>query len=84
MIESFQVHQLVNQHVIADGGRHQDEPPVQRNVAVAATGAPPGSLIADAHPGDRQSMLRRHLEQPRWQLDARALAQGCSLVRAKC
>jgi hypothetical protein len=29
-------------------------------------------------------MLRGHLEQPGWQLDARALAQGCSLVDAKC
>jgi hypothetical protein len=36
MIEAAEVHQLVDKHVIADGGGHQDETPVQGDLAVTA------------------------------------------------
>jgi len=33
VIESSEMHQLVDQDVVADGVRHQHEPPVQTDVA---------------------------------------------------
>jgi hypothetical protein len=36
MIEAAEVHQLVDEHVIADGRGHQDKAPVQGDLAVTA------------------------------------------------
>jgi len=80
MIEAFQVHQLVNQHVIAHRRRHQDESPIERNVAVTATRSPARALIADADPRHGQPVLSGNLHQPQWQLRPRPLTQRRSLV----
>ena len=36
MIEAPEVHQFVDEHVIADGRGHQDETPVQGDLAITA------------------------------------------------
>lgn len=83
MIEAFQVHQLVNQYVIAHGRRHQDQSPIERDVAVTTTRSPARALIADAHPRDGQSVLSGNLHQPQRQLRPRPLAQRRSLLRSE-
>ena len=75
MIEPPQVHQLVDEHVIAHIRRHQDQTPVQGNVSVAPARSPSRALIADADTGDRQTLLGRDLMQPRGQFRARPLTQ---------
>jgi hypothetical protein len=76
MVHPAQVHQLVDQDVIAHRRRHQDQSPVQANVAVTSAGAPPRSLIADADAPDRKPMACRQFEQARRQLPPRLLSQG--------
>src|SRR5437867_12991577 len=56
MIQPLQMHQLVDDHVVTDGVRHRDEPPIQADMAVARAGSPPPALIADADAGDREAM----------------------------
>jgi hypothetical protein len=83
MIEALQVHQLMDQHVIANRRRHQDESPVQRDLAVTATGSPSRALITDAHAGHGQAVFNSDLQQPCWQLRARALAKRHALPGAE-
>ena len=79
MIEALQVHQLVNQHVVAHRRGHQDKSPIEGNVAVTTTGSPACALIADAHSRDGQRVRSGNLHQPRRQLGSRPLAQRRSL-----
>src|SRR5688572_135984 len=83
MIEPAQVHELVYEHVIAHGRRHQDEAPVQRNLSVTAAGSPSRPLIADAHAGDGHAVPGGYLEQPRRQLLARTIAERRSLLSSE-
>ncbi len=72
----------MDQDVVADRRRHQDEPPIEGNVAVPSAGSPPGPLIADAHCGHRHAVLGGEFEQPGRQLGASALAEGSPLLGA--
>ena len=59
MIHAPQVHQLVDQHVVADRLRHLHQPPVQADVTAARARSPAPALIADADARDGQAVLRR-------------------------
>ena len=67
VVEPPQVHQLMNQHIIADMVGHQHESPIQADVTRGRTRAPARSLIpnADARdveavvPGKAQQALRK-------------------------
>ena len=83
MIEALQVHQLMDQHVVANRWRHQNEPPVQRDLAVTATGSPSRALITDAHAGHGQTLFSSDLQQACWQLCARARAKRHALLGAE-
>ena len=74
----LQVHQLVDQHVVADGVRHLHQPPVQADVAVARTRSPAPALIADADARDGQAVLRGQLQQP---AAAARASRGCAQAR---
>src|SRR4249919_1422528 len=65
MILLLQVHQLVEEHVVADRGRHLHEPVVQRNSASARAGSPTRSLISDRQPRHRQPMCARERMESR-------------------
>jgi hypothetical protein len=78
MIHAFQMHQLVDQHVIADEGRHVDETPIQRDVSLAGTRAPSSALIANADAGDVQTVLGGKLQKANGQLAPRA-RQACGI-----
>ena len=80
MIEPTQVHQFMDQDVVANGWRHEHQTPVQGNMAIASTRSPARALIADADTRDRHPVLGRDLVQPRWQLLARALAQRAPVL----
>src|SRR5689334_21919120 len=83
MIEPFEMHQLVNQDVIAHRRGHQDKSPIEGNVAVTTTGSPSCALIADAHPRDGQRVRSGNLHQPWRQLGSCPLAQRRSLFGAE-
>lgn len=51
------MHQLVNQHVIADRVWHQDKPPVQTDVTGRRAGSPSRPLIAYADARHLKSMM---------------------------
>src|SRR5262245_38123849 len=72
----------MNQDVVADGRRHQDEPPIEGNLAVAPTRSPSRPLIADADAGHRHAVLSSEFEQPFRQLHTSTLAQAPSLLGA--
>jgi len=57
MVEPPQMHQLVNQHIVPDGVRHQYEPPVQTDVAGGRAGSPSRSLIAYADARHLKSVM---------------------------
>lgn len=48
MIEPPEMHQLVNQHVLAHEARHQHEPPVQADVPRGRARSPSRPLVANA------------------------------------
>src|SRR5207237_569954 len=56
MVEPLQVHQLVNEHVLAHKIGHQHEAPIQADVSVRRAGSPAPSLIAYAHPRHAQAV----------------------------
>src|SRR5215471_122951 len=72
MIEPSQVHQLVNEHVIAHPGGHVDQAPVQADVSRWGARTPTPSLIANADPPDGETERRRQFEKPGRQLPLRA------------
>ena len=81
MVHAAKMHQLVNHHVVADRGRHEDEAPVQADMTVAPARAPSGSLVPDAHTFDREPVLRGQLDQTLPELDRCALTQDHTLQR---
>ena len=75
MILLLQVHQLVEEHVVADRRRHLHEPVVQRNSASARAGSPTRSLISDRQPRHRQPMCARERMESRPELLASKRSQ---------
>src|SRR5581483_986674 len=65
MIHALEMHQFVDQYVVADPIGHRDQPPVQTDVAVRRTRSPAPPLIANADSRNRQAVLRGEFEQPR-------------------
>ena len=57
MVEPPEMHQLVNQHIVADGVWHQYEPPVQTDVTGRRAGSPSRALIAYADARHLKSMM---------------------------
>ena len=80
MIEPLQVHQLMNDHVVAYPVGHGDEPPVQAHVPVAPAGTPSCALIANAKPADDQPVTIGKLAQPDGQLAAGLRAKPLSFL----
>lgn len=68
MVHPAQVHQLVDQDVIAHRRRHQHQSPVQTDMAITSAGAPPRALIADGDASNREPVARCQFEQPCGQL----------------
>ena len=62
-----EMHQFMEDDVIAHARRRLDQPPIERNRAAAGTRAPPGALIAHGHAPDGQLMARRELHHARRQ-----------------
>ena len=56
VIEPLEVHQLVNDDVIAHPMWHGNEPPIEAHVPVTPARTPPRPLIANADAGDRQTV----------------------------
>lgn len=79
MVHPAEVHQLVDQNVIANRLRHQDQSPVQADVTVTPARTPPRALIPNADAADRESVACRQFEQPLGQL-APGLLSRCLLV----
>jgi hypothetical protein len=68
MIEPAKVHELVDEHVIANVIGHQQEPPVEADMSCRGTGTPPRSLVAYADTRHSQPMMIRQLTKPFGQL----------------
>ena len=68
VIETTEVHQFVNQHILADRVGHQYEPPIQANEAGRRAGAPSRALIAYADARHMKSMMLGEAQQLRRQL----------------
>ena len=64
MVHLAAVHQFMQDDVIADEGRCLDQSPVQGNRAVARTGTPAGTLVADGHALHGQLLCGRQLQSP--------------------
>ncbi len=79
MVHPSQVHQFVDQDVIANPGRHQHQSPIQADMAVAPTGTPPRSLIPNADAADAKAIACCQFQQPRRELTPRLLSQ-CVVV----
>lgn len=79
MVHAPQVHQLVDEDVFAHSRRHQNEPPVQADVTLAAAGAPARALIADADARDGDTETAGERQKSRRQLAARSIVQGAPL-----
>src|SRR5207245_4789954 len=78
MIHAPGMHQLVDQHVVANRWWHRHEPPVHTDVPAARTRSPAPALIPDADAGHGQAVRGSELEQPR-----RKLAPGLRHLREK-
>src|SRR5262249_38902943 len=68
VIQTLEVHELVDHHVVAYVLGHQHEPPVEADVAVWRARSPPPFLVTDADAVHAQPAARRQLVQPRGQL----------------
>ena len=75
MVHPAEMHQLVDQDVIAYRSRHQHQTPVQANVAVTPAGAPSRPLIADADARHYDPVALRQFEQSRGEVPACLLSQ---------
>ena len=76
MVGLAQVHQFVDQDVLAHGVWHQQEPVVQRDVSARRAGSPARALVADRHFADLQAEpIGQRMEL------GRQLARG---ARAQC
>ena len=56
VIEPLEVHQLMNDDVIAHPLWHGDQPPIEAHVPVTPARTPPRPLIADADAGYRETV----------------------------
>jgi len=84
MVHPAEVHQLMNKNVIPDRRRHEHQPPVQADVPVAAAGAPPRTLVANADAREDEPMLRSELQQAWGQLAASLFAKRAAIVDRPC
>ena len=73
VIETPQMHEFMNQHVIANRVRHQYEPPIEADVTRRRAGSPPRTLIAYADARDMESVMLSQAPQVRGEL-ARGLS----------
>ena len=76
MIHPPQVHQLMDEDVIADPRGHQHQAPVQADVTVAPAGSPARALVANADARDDEAVARGQLVEARWKLARGALPMG--------
>lgn len=84
MIEPPQMHQLVNQHVVAHAVGHQYESPVEADVTRRGTGAPTRALIPYADARHTQAMVRGKPPQLIRQLEGRSAPQCSDRFRCVC
>ena len=75
MVHPVQMHQFVDQNVIAHRCRHQHQSPVQADMTVTPAGTPPRSLIAHADACHGEPVLRCQFEQSCGQIAACLLSQ---------
>jgi hypothetical protein len=68
VIETPQMHQLVNEHVVAHRVRHQHKTPVETDVTGRGARSPTRALIPYADARHCQPMLRGKVPQSLWQL----------------
>lgn len=73
VVHPAEVHQLVDQDVVANPGRHQHQSPVQADVAVRPAGAPARSLITNTDAANGEPMACCQFEQPRREFSLRLL-----------
>lgn len=83
MIETLEVHQFMNHHVVAHPVWHGDEAPIQADVPVTSAGSPPRPLIANADARDRQIMCVSQFSQPPGELCLRLRAESLPIVDGK-
>ena len=80
VIHPFEVHELVDDHVVPHPVGHDDEPPVEADVTVAAAGTPARALIANADSGDTQAMPFGEFLQATWKFGARLRLESLSIL----
>ena len=65
VVHFVEVHQLVDDDVVAHEGRGLDEAPVERDRGASGAGAPARALVADGHAGDAELMRGSEFEDAR-------------------
>jgi hypothetical protein len=75
VIEPSQMHQLVNQYIVADAVGHQNESPIQADVTGGRAGSPARALIPDAHARHLHTVVFGQEQQAPWKLARRLPAQ---------
>src|ERR671913_679778 len=78
-----QVHQLVDEDVIANGVRRLHQPEVQGDDALARARSPSRSLVANRDAGDLQAVRLRQFLQARNELALRNSPQACLCGRSQ-
>lgn len=68
VVEAAQMHELVNQHIVANRVWHQYEPPIEADVTRWRAGSPPRALVAHAHAGYMEAVMPGQAQQVRGQL----------------
>lgn len=81
MVETTQVHELVNEHVVRHPVRHENQTPVQTDVSVPSARTPSGPLVSDTHLARLEPMLARQTAQPRRQHSFGTRAPAPFLIR---
>src|SRR5262245_26506366 len=79
MIESLEVHQLMNYHVVPHPWWHRDEAPIEADVTVAPAGSPPRPLVANADARHRQAVLVSQFQQSPGELGVRLRQEPLSI-----
>jgi hypothetical protein len=82
MIEPAQVHQLVNDDVVAHRIGHQHEPPIQTDVSFWRTRSPAPPLIANADLRNHEPVSLRQFVQSRWKFARSTPSQFLEFRRA--
>ena len=80
MIHTSQMHQLVDEHVLADRSRHEDETPVQTDVTIATARAPTRALVPDADARHHETVSGSEREQSWRKFTTGLLAQRAPLL----